>query len=342
MTSNHGLSSLPLGGSGSRSFGRRAVLLLTLAAPLGGCATKDPVGRDSGAPGEIDDSPMRPKFIQAPAPVTPTSTGSTINSPPPCTMNCPKALFVAGGAMLTAGDDVVRVRLELLGYEVVIQDDDAIDTAVATSTKVVVISESSSSTKVGAKFKDTPVGIVNMEPSILDEMGMTPAMSANGAEGSQLNVKITNAEHPLAAGFSGLVPAVALYSSFLWGTAGDGAIKIAVLEANEARHSIFAYESGATMVVGTAPARRVAFYLTESGSRALSAEGAKLFEAAVMWASSGTASPVTPPGPDGGAPADAAPAADAAVDAAVDGAKDTRADTRSDARDSAAPDKRKK
>ena len=80
----------------------------------------------------------------------------------------------------------------------------------------------------------------------------------------ETRVTITAAGHPLAAGLTGNV---AVYSSawrLVWGVPGPGATRVAHVAGMTTRPAIFAYETGAPMLGGAAPAKRVAFFLHEN------------------------------------------------------------------------------
>ena len=70
---------------------------------------------------------------------------------------------------------------------------------------------------------------------------------------------------------------------FSWGEPGGSPIIIARL--NDGSHPcLYAYEAGAAMSSGTAPARRVHLFLQNDTFSSLNADGLKLFDAAVGWA----------------------------------------------------------
>jgi hypothetical protein len=108
---------------------------------------------------------------------------------------------------------------------------------------------------------------------------------------TDLPVKITieKTDHPLAAGLSGVVPVLETRCRLVRGSKlGPDAIKIArapadAVPADADSWPIFAYEKGGMMVGGfRAPAKRIGFFWHRPS--AVTAEGKKLFQAAVDWA----------------------------------------------------------
>jgi hypothetical protein len=107
--------------------------------------------------------------------------------------------------------------------------------------------------------------------------------------GLPVKINIMNSDHPLAAGLKGIVPVLETRCRLVRGTnLGPDAIKIAkapedATPANADSWPIFAYEKGGMMVGGfRAPAKRIGFFWHRPS--AVTAEGKKLFQAAVDWA----------------------------------------------------------
>jgi hypothetical protein len=198
------------------------------------------------------------------------------------------ALLVVGNTTLTASDNALKNRLDYY-YTVSVLDDSA---SADTSKNLIVISASVDPALVGTKYKFTSKGVVVMKPDLFDDMGMTAA-GAFGTLSLQTMLKINNANHQMAAGFS-LGGSVTLYSSgktMAWGTPTAGSARIAVTaDGNSSHVTIFGYNAGQAMVNFTAPGRRVGYYLISPSS--LSVNGWKLFDYAVDWAD-GAGAPVS-------------------------------------------------
>jgi hypothetical protein len=97
-------------------------------------------------------------------------------------------------------------------------------------------------------------------------------------------IKITDPTHPLAAGLSGTVTISTVPGELGWGVPGPKAIVVATMPDNPAHIALFGYAAGDQMVGMTAPARRVGYAIRETLASNLSADGLKLFDAAVTWA----------------------------------------------------------
>jgi hypothetical protein len=152
------------------------------------------------------------------------------------------------------------------------------------SGKVLVLTSSTvGSTALGAKFRDVTVPVINWEHAVQDDYGFTTAANL-GTAGSQTTLNITDAGHPLAAGLSIGIRTVATGPvAFTWGEPGGSPVTIARLTDGSSHPCLYAYETGAAMTVGTAPARRVNLFLQNDTFASLNADGLKLFDAAVAW-----------------------------------------------------------
>lgn len=201
----------------------------------------------------------------------------------------PHALFVVGSASpLSSSDEALRARLVGLGFDVTIRTGPASTTGDAGGKDLVLVSESVASADVLAKFRDVPAPVVNLEPSILDDMKMTgPTWATDyGDADNQQNVVVLDAArgHPLAAGLSGSVQVASTASKFVWGAPSAEAVRVATISGQSGQTAIFAYEAGANMVGMKAPGRRVGWFAGSNTPAALTANGWKLFDAAIQWA----------------------------------------------------------
>jgi hypothetical protein len=69
-----------------------------------------------------------------------------------------------------------------------------------------------------------------------------------------------------------------------WGRPSSGGVVVANVAGVIGQPAIFGYEANASMVVGTAPARRVGFFLNNTSALSLTDSGWTLFDATVIWA----------------------------------------------------------
>ena len=213
---------------------------------------------------------------RATTPTTPTSTckGKT-------------ALFVGKTRPLPADDARLADRLVTLGFNVVVRNQTEAQGADANAKDLVVISDSVLSSNVGTKFRDVAAPVITWEAWLFDDMRMTKAAGGNyGSTADQTALTVVDNRHPLAAGFSGQVSTNRSGVPFFWGVPGAGAVSVATLTGSS-RSVLFAYDAGASMVGGTAPARRVGFYGGAASS--FTPDGWTLFETASRWAASCTA-----------------------------------------------------
>jgi hypothetical protein len=185
----------------------------------------------------------------------------------------------------TAGpsDLAISNRLQSAGYTVQVVTDSASNTTNATGKALVITSSTVTSGNVNTKFRDVAVPVINWEQALQDDYRYT-STSGFGVANPQTSLNITNAGHPLAAGLPAGPRVVANSGgNFSWGDPGGSPIIIARL--NDGSHPcLYAYETGAAMITGTAPARRVHLFLQDETFVALNADGLKLFDAAVIWA----------------------------------------------------------
>ncbi|CAB1055660.1 hypothetical protein D1BOALGB6SA_393 [Olavius sp. associated proteobacterium Delta 1] len=198
----------------------------------------------------------------------------------------PKALFVVGAKKLKTADRNVRDLLEDKGFAVTVKTDNLAEAADADGKDLILISQTAYSNNISDAFTAVPVPVICWEPWLYDDLAMTgPAQNVDyGNRNYQKRTIITNPDHPLASFLSGTVNISNYGLSMGWGVPAQGAITIAALDHDPAKHTIFAYEKGMQMTGREAPAKRVGFFLHGDTRKNLNAYGWALFEAAVDWA----------------------------------------------------------
>jgi hypothetical protein len=170
---------------------------------------------------------------------------------------------------------------------------------------VLYISSTMASSDTRDKYEDSTVGIVCSENALIHDNNIGNFMLSD-AGGNQDNINdrqtinILDPTHPLAAGLSGEVTVydspIAEWWQFGTGDLGAGVDLIADMvlpgdPAPPAQHAIFAADGGAALLgdgtpgrPATAAGRRVFFFMSDFGSADLTADGMKLFDAAINWA----------------------------------------------------------
>ena len=193
-------------------------------------------------------------------------------------------LFITGTRNYDS-DFAIQKNLESHGSVTVIQDREAQYTD-ALEKDLVVISESVYSRKVNTAFRNLPVPIIVSEPWLFNDMGMTGSgyYIDFGKARRQSSIIINESKHDLTAGLSREVSISHRKRTIGWGVPGRDALKIATLNDDPAKCTVFAYDKGTQMPELVAPARRLGFFLYRNSASFLTSEGWALFNAAVEWA----------------------------------------------------------
>ena len=115
-------------------------------------------------------------------------------------------LLVVGNPTLSAGDTVLRNRLQTLGHTVTVVDDNLATSGSAAGMALIIISESAeSATNVGTLFAAVAVPLITSDSGLYQQLKMT-STSLNtdfGTVAGQTQVTIIDPTDPLAAGLSG-------------------------------------------------------------------------------------------------------------------------------------------
>jgi hypothetical protein len=210
-----------------------------------------------------------------------------------------QVLFVVNNAAsLTSGETALRNRMTSLGYDVDTISAASANAGDAAGHGAVLISASVSEFAASDKFRNVSQPVIIWKPWLYDAMDMS---AANGSNVTASAVAITDAAHPLAAGFSGSVTVVSPASLMARGTPGGDGHVVATVSGVAA---LFVYEAGDDLADGSAaPGCRIAYPLHTNTATALNANGWALFENALAWAVAGCAGappPPPPPPPPGG------------------------------------------
>jgi hypothetical protein len=206
----------------------------------------------------------------------------TVNANECSSTNCTgNILFVASSTSLNGSDLALKNRLISLGYTVTVKSHSYASSSDANGKVLVIISESVTSSTVNSKFKHVTVPVMVLEPLIYDDMCMTGSTN-NGA--INITSMYINTGHPIATGLSGNTSVYTSSQSAGWGTPSSAAAVIAYNTSYTYKKYVFAYEAGASMSGYTAPAKRIGFFVGSTCATYLTANGWKLFDQSVKWA----------------------------------------------------------
>ena len=198
------------------------------------------------------------------------------------------AMLVVGNTTLSAADAKIYNRLKSLGFNVTVRADVAEDDP-ENRDLIVVSSTVPDDLANPASLSGLQVPVILCKGDLQDDIGMV-ATNALGVATGQTQINILLSSDKLAAGLSTgnhtimNTTASSGMKHFNWGKPASAAVKVASISGSTSHVSIYRYEVGATMAVGTAPERRVGFFLTETTAAGLNTTGWKLFDAAVKWA----------------------------------------------------------
>jgi hypothetical protein len=219
----------------------------------------------------------------------------------------PLVMFVAGAQAppnpeLNASDQAILVRLRQIGFSVllrigIVPSNNGPNSDINTSKPMAIIFSSTTSQSQlqtaldsGAlAFNTLTFPVVTWKDFLYFSAGMTGGAGHHGTSALLTSITIKAPTHPLAAGLpAGSVTVLTGTGAPLtWGDPpANGSNIVDVADIAAGQDTIFSYEKGATMPAGyAAPERRVGFFLTDNAATLLTADGWKLFDVAVVWAS---------------------------------------------------------
>jgi len=205
------------------------------------------------------------------------------------------ALFIVDNPhTLNTSDAMVRTRLATrLGFSVTLVDDDNVSAYNAAGFDVMIVSKTVTSTKVGSRYKQCSCGFLTWEDN-LQRSQMMALIDNDGSTGTAWHGTGTTvyvvpaADTFLSAGASGNTVFYTQTGEITYAPKGhlaEDAQTIAQWSSHDGRTPYYVYEKGARIADGsTAAGRRVYFGLYDDTFRYLTADGLKLFDAAVLWA----------------------------------------------------------
>jgi hypothetical protein len=180
---------------------------------------------------------------------------------------------------MPAPEDVtMQMQLQSKGLTVEMVQDSKATPATVMGKAIFVVSSSVNRANVMPSIKDVAVPAIVSKDGTLEPFGMASTTSAN-AMGTQIAIALPT--DPLAAGLMGTVTATTKVDRLISSTPGASATKVATLVGMPNQVAIYYYNSGQMMATGTAPAKRVGYFIHRDTD--FSPDGIKLFDAAVAW-----------------------------------------------------------
>jgi hypothetical protein len=196
------------------------------------------------------------------------------------------ALFVVADAEnLNVAETKIDSVLQEMGFYMTIIGQDVVTDAETDGMSLVLISATVSSGTIATNMPGLPdmaVPLINWEPFLDDLLGYS---ELDGGEFNTTEIEIVLEEHQIAAGVpNGLTTISTVEKAVSYSVPVGDADIIAVNPNDSSQAVLFAYEEGAEMYTGYAPARRVGIFLLNDVADAMTEEGWQIFDAAVKWA----------------------------------------------------------
>lgn len=254
------------------------------AAPVDTAGPSDQPDAPVGSDVEIDPPPPPPDAAVAP--------DVAVEVPPPPLDAAPDLAPVKRMALLVVkstkspsdGDKRLQMLLEAHNFTVKLSGDSGA-VGDADGTALVVVASTVTADTVAKRFRTLAEPVVVLESAIFDDMGMTGGTSGTDFQEATGNTLTITGTGPLTAGLTGTVTLSSSSSTTMnWGKPAASAIKVATFGTAADKIAIFAYDKTVMMMGVAAPARRVGLFAADSTAAVLSADGIKLFDAALDWA----------------------------------------------------------
>lgn len=193
------------------------------------------------------------------------------------------------GDTAAAGPDRPLIRMARDdGYEVrLVADDDLVaseaEAADALDGADLAVVGSTADATLVASLRTSDLPLLALTPNVYVDLGLARSAGVAATATTELRIRPDVFGHPLLAGLIYEPQIFREPATLNTGAPGGGAIVLA-REGGTRRPSLFAYESGAPLVDGTAaPAARVAFPFGPDGAPLLTRAGRNLFAAALSW-----------------------------------------------------------
>lgn len=193
-------------------------------------------------------------------------------------------LVVAEATNPNVAEQNMKTNLEEAGFVVTYATDSETTTADANGKALIVISSTVTAGQIGTKFTGVAVPVLCCDWALYDDLGMTGNLAADhGLVAGQTQITILDPTNPLAKSHSGTLTVYDAPNTMNWGVPNGNAHQIASIVGDAGKIVMFGYEAGASMVTGSAPARRVGYFLGDTGGENAFDHGWHLFKHSASW-----------------------------------------------------------
>ena len=251
------------------------------------CVRALDAGPDAGPDAGIDAGPR--DAGEDGGPLDAGEDSGPADAGPPCAI-----LMVIDPAADPTGDPDVVARLETefdCGVRTVADSEATIGDAAGSD--LIIISSTTRSSIIGGLYRSVPQPVINWEPYVYPDMGMSDTSPGNdfGTVSGATQIIIVDDTHPLAAGQTGTVDWLDTPGSMAYAQPeGEGTLVAEVIDPADGgvpMPGIIAYRAGDDTIAERAAGCRIGLPLGNVSPSRLSDVGWAMFDAAVQWALDG-------------------------------------------------------
>lgn len=212
--------------------------------------------------------------------------------------------FVSRSAPAPGADAAYIQHLRERGWKVTVIDDDRVRNFgrnAVSGYDLVVVSSTVYPSRIEWRLRNAPEPIIVAEQQLFPAFGLSGTRSADsGYTTASRKLRIVNAAHPMAAGFSGEVFVSTKAKPMNFGKVGPDAYVIATAKDSGSQPVVFAYDAGDRLANGEiAVAPRIGFYMSQTHPGFANRDGWALFDAAAAWATPNAPEVDDDPAPNG-------------------------------------------
>ena len=187
-----------------------------------------------------------------------------------------KTILLTGTGAVVSGDVGMRDALVAAGRSVLVLAGTDITSTQANDADLIVVSSSVILDEVPDWLKGIATPMLVNEAYVFDDLGL----ATSPRESTATSAITVTPGHPIAGSFSG---STTVMSPADKPNVGIPASAASVIATAGGAPTIFAYESGAQMASGTAPARRVGFFMSYGAGIDANTNAYTLFTNAIAW-----------------------------------------------------------